>query len=273
MAPAVEIVPTGPGNTLVIPTPQDRLIEPYQTPFLFGDFSGCLGGVSIDFSCNCVFHDANTHLMFTVASCGAGAGGCVTGNIDLIGGCAAVERCQARVDAMAGVRLDATEYLFDGFPTGILNPFPAWLLGQLSAEQIALGYIPDWWAVFCDPLVITIPGFSLRPPPAKCGLPDTEYVNGLCPAGFFADPLLPGCCKPLDPPIPAVLHNLAGATRSSFAVPPELYGRRRILSSTRFEPSVVREAPPPPLPAGAIQPLPPGNCGCSLGTSEEIDEL
>jgi hypothetical protein len=188
----IQIVPSGPGNTLIIPT-QDRLIEPYQTPYLFGDFTGCLGGVSIDFSCNCVFHDANTHLMFTVAACGAGAGGCVTGNIDLPGGCAAVERCQARVDAMAGVRLDATEYLFDGFPTAILNPFPAWLLSQLSPEQIALGYLPDWWAVFCDPIVVTIPGYG-------------RSIPASCPAGTAIDAL--GVCKAYDPPVPFPLKDI-----------------------------------------------------------------
>jgi hypothetical protein len=251
MAQAIEIVPTGPGNTLVIPTPQDRLIEPYQTPFLFGDFSGCLGGVSIDFSCNCVFHDANTHLMFTVASCGAGAGGCVTGNIDLIGGCAAVERCQARVDAMAGVRLDATEYIFDGFPTGILNPFPAWLLGQLSPEQIALGYIPDWWAVFCDPLVITIPGFTLKPKP------------------------------PLDPPVPRGAEPLAGVFRSLFPIPGEFKQQRLKPTATPLRSTSTKadsHAAPsifsgPPLPMMKAGPIHPTDCGCDedRATADEID--
>jgi hypothetical protein len=100
---------------------------------------------------------------------------------------------------MAGVRLDATLYSFAGRVEPIYNPFPAWLLSQLPTEQIALGYLPDWWAVFCIPLEVTIPGFILRPP-AACPPGTALGANGLCTV--------------LDPPIPRGLRNLAGISRT-----------------------------------------------------------
>jgi hypothetical protein len=155
--------------------------------------------------------------------------------------------------------------------------WPPWFIQALGLAPGAL-FAPDFWFIACYDTPEVLVGLLPPPPPpvfscAVAGFGDVDYVNGQCPSGYFADPALPGCCKPLDPPAPALYYNLAGPRRSDFAVPPELAGFRPRLSSTRFEPSVTRSAPPPPLPAGAEQPLPPGNCGCSWGTSDEIDEL
>lgn len=233
-----------------------------RIPYQYQDWSDCLDDA--DTSCACVFHDANTKLVLPVYSGFFSGGNCcaqLTPDKNSPGGAP----CQDVIDGLVGQRLDRAFI-------GSTPLFPQWYLDLLPPEQIALGLIPDWWTCMCaPPAVVMIPDWPAPGPFASCAAPDTEYVNGRCPAGFFADPALPGCCRPLDPPVPVGVHNLAGATRLSFAAPAELLPRRRALARTRFERSVYRDAPPPPLPLLAMQPLPPGNCGCALPNSDEIE--
>jgi hypothetical protein len=78
----------------------------------------------------------------------------------------------------------------------------------------------------------------------------SQYDTTIIETWVVADPLgpCPRKTKPLDPPIPALLHNLSGPTRSSFGVPAELEGLRRPMRSTRFVQSPARAALPAPAP-------------------------
>ena len=156
-------------------------------------------------------------------------------------------------------------------PRALDTIFPAWALAAAGIPGYQLAEWDAWTWACCAFVEVAVDVF--QPLAGSCAAPDVPYATGKCPSGYFADPNQPGCCKPLDPPLPAGLRNLAGSKRGHFSVPAELAGDRRRLYSTRFIQEPAREAPPPPLPLLAMQPLPPGNCGCAAPNGEEIDEL
>ena len=171
------------------------------------------------------------------------------------------EQCQAAIQA-------AVDNLAG---RAIWSTTAPWMLAEMGLPR-STPFFPDFYFIACLPQAIIIPNLITPPPSASCTAGEVQRdAAGACPKGFFVDPNISPCCKPLDPPIPVNMHNLAGMTRHAFGVPPDLEAIRSRLGSTRFELGAVKVAQPPPLPALAVMPLPAGKCGCE--SSEEIDEL
>jgi hypothetical protein len=153
---------------------------------------------------------------------------------------------------------------------------PRWFLNVLDPTDAIFfqTFQADFWFIACFSSEIIIPATPPPPPTVFCPTGDTLRTGALCPTGFFVDPISPACCKPLDPPTPMLIKNLAGAVHESFAAPVELYAIRSSLRSTKWTPGENKAALPPPLPLLATMPLPAGHCGCGgEQLAEEIDVL
>jgi hypothetical protein len=256
------------GNTLVIPgnqigtqpvppsAPQGDTINAYRIPS--GDCSQLVSDLGA--SCAAWVHDATTgfYHIGPIADYNPSAGeDCICALAGMLPSPNCLAALQAQIDALTGT----PEWLI----------MPRWFLAQQGVDFFAT-FVADFWFVACFSAEIIIPG-PTKPPPnvATCPAPLSDRTAAGCPAGFFVDPSNAACCKPLDPPVPSHVRNLAGLTRSGFGVPAELEPFRVHLSRTRFDAGEIKVAQPPPLPMLAVMPLPAGKCGCE--TTEEIDVL
>jgi hypothetical protein len=260
----VQVPPPAPPGSNVLEIPGGQLLEISATPTVFYDYAKGNCPCGIDTNCDCVMHDATTQTLYTVAACGYGAGGCMSGRScpgSGVGGgcpspggefcfdvpnCAKEEDCQGKVDALRGQPLSAI--------------IPLWWIEAYRPELLDDYYVgarftvqPDWWSMFCgNPERVVIPNPAPTPTPASCAAPAVDRAaGGACPSGYFVDPNNPACCTLLDPPLP---YGGAGPILNA--------------GSTSTDPMPLG----PPLPLTKAGPIHPTDCGCDEDRATE-DEI